>query len=358
MQTLTGQKKIAIVGGGIFGTTLALDLDRAGFGVTLYERREALLVEASLANQYRLHRGFHYPRSDKTISATKAASIKFERRFPESVLRGYQNMFAIASEGSLTDAITYLNVLRRNNLEFTQVPIPDFLRAVDLCVQTEENLYDPVRLQQQIAIEIARSSIDLRLSATFDWAKAKSFDTVILCTYGANDVLLRAGGFRPRMKYRVQVVEKPVVALPPRLQKQSVVVMDGPFCSMDPLGDGTYSVVGHVVEANHYMKEGCSHVDPEAYELLAHNRANADRVTRFEQIRNAISIFMPDFKHARRVRSLWAVRVVPGNVAQTDERPTLVERHSETVFSVFSGKVSSSVTVFDKLRTTAPELFQ
>jgi hypothetical protein len=357
MHIITRKRKIAIVGGGVFGSTLALDLDRAGLLVTLYERRDALLLEGSLANQYRLHRGFHYPRSPETIVATKAASIEFERRFPKCVLKGYKNMFAVASEGSKTDAGNYLEIMRRSLLDFVQIPTPDFLQGVDLCVVTEENLYDPQKLQQQITLEIIQSEIDLRLSTEFDWGMAGAFDAIILCTYGANDIILRAGGFNSCMKYRVQVVEKPVVELPSRLRKQSLVIMDGPFCSMDPVGDGTYSVVGHVDEANHYTKEGCDYVEPETYELLSYCRANADQVTRFEQMQRAVSLFIPEFQRAERVRSLWAVRVVPGNVTDTDERPTLVNRHSDTVFSVFSGKVSSCVTVFEKLKILAPELF-
>ena len=68
-------KRIAVVGGGIFGTTAALYAARAGHTVHLFEKRPSLLREASGINQYRLHRGYHYPRStDTALSALQAES--------------------------------------------------------------------------------------------------------------------------------------------------------------------------------------------------------------------------------------------------------------------------------------------
>lgn len=355
--TRSTRTKVAIVGGGVFGSTLALDFDALGLNATLFERRDTLLAEASLANQYRLHRGFHYPRSDHTIIETKKASLLFEKRFQDSVLSNYKNLYAIASSGSQTSAEKYLEVITRNGLKFNQIEIPDFLRGVDLCVESEENLYHPARLREQIENGIKDSNIDLRLSTEFDWSMSEEFDAVVLCTYGSNDIMLRAGGYSPKRKYRVQVVEKPVVKLPPALKGKSLVVMDGAFFSMDPMGDGEYSVIGHVTQAIHYMKEGCDKVEPEAFQLLENLRANEATKSRFGEMRAAIQEFLPDFSEATHERSLWAVRVVPGNVAHTDERPTEVEKHSENVFSVFSGKVSSSVLVADRLCSLAPDLF-
>ena len=55
--------KIAVVGGGIFGITSAWKLAQKGHGVDLYEKQPDILTAASGINQYRLHKGFHYPRS-------------------------------------------------------------------------------------------------------------------------------------------------------------------------------------------------------------------------------------------------------------------------------------------------------
>ena len=59
--------KIAIIGSGFFGSTIALKLSKS-HKVDLYEKEKDILNGASKINQFRFHLGFHYPRSKKTIN--------------------------------------------------------------------------------------------------------------------------------------------------------------------------------------------------------------------------------------------------------------------------------------------------
>ena len=61
------KKKIAIVGAGLFGCTIALILSKK-HEIDLYETKSDILNEASMCNQFRFHLGFHYPRSTKTVN--------------------------------------------------------------------------------------------------------------------------------------------------------------------------------------------------------------------------------------------------------------------------------------------------
>ena len=58
--------KVAVVGGGIFGAAAAIEIATLNVDVTIFEREHDLLQAASGINQYRLHRGYHYPRSTET----------------------------------------------------------------------------------------------------------------------------------------------------------------------------------------------------------------------------------------------------------------------------------------------------
>ena len=60
---------IAIIGGGFYGCYLAKHLSKNN-KVYLYEKNSKLIQESGRNNQYRLHLGFHYPRSLKTIEQT------------------------------------------------------------------------------------------------------------------------------------------------------------------------------------------------------------------------------------------------------------------------------------------------
>ena len=58
--------RVAIIGAGIFGANCAIELGKS-CDVTLFERNNDIMLEASFINQYRHHWGYHYPRSDKTV---------------------------------------------------------------------------------------------------------------------------------------------------------------------------------------------------------------------------------------------------------------------------------------------------
>ena len=88
--------RIAVVGGGIFGCTTALKLDELGFDVSLIERNKELFLEASFTNQYRIHMGYHYPRSERTILESKLASQKFENEFSEAIINNVDQLYAIS----------------------------------------------------------------------------------------------------------------------------------------------------------------------------------------------------------------------------------------------------------------------
>ena len=57
--------KIGIIGGGIFGVTIAIRLAKS-HTVEIFEKNDYILKAGSDINQCRIHRGYHYPRSDTT----------------------------------------------------------------------------------------------------------------------------------------------------------------------------------------------------------------------------------------------------------------------------------------------------
>jgi glycine/D-amino acid oxidase-like deaminating enzyme len=54
--------KIAVAGAGIYGATAAIRLAEQGHQVQMFDPL-GLLRAASAINQYRVHAGYHYPRS-------------------------------------------------------------------------------------------------------------------------------------------------------------------------------------------------------------------------------------------------------------------------------------------------------
>ena len=109
---------IAVVGAGIFGSTAAIKLARAGHHVRLYEMLDDVLLSASGINQYRLHRGYHYPRSGETVKAILQAEKSFKSEYGSAVFGdGDPHVYAIASKESLTSARDYIKFCDTHELE-------------------------------------------------------------------------------------------------------------------------------------------------------------------------------------------------------------------------------------------------
>jgi glycine/D-amino acid oxidase-like deaminating enzyme len=70
--------KIAVVGAGIYGSYTAIRLDEFGHRVELFDSLSVLRA-ASNVSQFRVHSGYHYPRSPETIEETLETRAESDR---------------------------------------------------------------------------------------------------------------------------------------------------------------------------------------------------------------------------------------------------------------------------------------
>ncbi len=78
--------RVAVIGGGIFGVTIAVRLASKGYLVDLFEEKSELLQCASGINQHRFHRGYHYPRSVETARQAKCSEAAFRQEYGQAVI--------------------------------------------------------------------------------------------------------------------------------------------------------------------------------------------------------------------------------------------------------------------------------
>ena len=78
-------QRVAVIGGGIFGSTAAIYAARCGHEVHLFEKTSQLLQAASRINQYRLHSGYHYPRSPETADACIHGQSLFRAEYADAL---------------------------------------------------------------------------------------------------------------------------------------------------------------------------------------------------------------------------------------------------------------------------------
>lgn len=349
---------VAVVGGGIFGVTAAVDLARAGYPVDLYERREDLLLAASGINQYRLHRGYHYPRSDETARTCRDSERLFQERYPAAVVAAEEQYYAISARDSRTSADDYLAFCRRLGLEHEEER-PAVLRpdSVDLVIRAREHLFDPDVLRRLAWEDLLGAGVRVHLGVTADRDLLAGADLAVIATYAAiNDLLDDVP--EARRTYQFEVCEKPVVRLPAGYRGKGLVVMDGPFMCFDPLAGSDRFVLGNVVHAIHRTTVGPeAEVPPELAPLLDRGVVPEPSVTAIDRFLEAGSEFFEGFEQAEHVGSMYTLRVVLPNVDGTDERPTLVRRIDDRRVTLFSGKIDTCVAAARDLVALADAQF-
>ena len=143
-------RKIAVIGGGIFGCTTAWKLAKEGYDVTLYEKNDDIITQASYINQYRLHKGYHYPRSKETAQSSIWGEESFLREYGGAIVNGdVEHYYCIAKEDSLVNSDEYKTFLNDLNLKYTEKNL-DLIHknVVDLTVEVDELLFNPDKLKE------------------------------------------------------------------------------------------------------------------------------------------------------------------------------------------------------------------
>ncbi|EDV22759.1 uncharacterized protein TRIADDRAFT_58655 [Trichoplax adhaerens] len=92
------KESIAIIGGGWYGCHLARALSIRGYPVQIFEANDDLFQGASALNTFRLHRGFHYPRSVTTRLQCKEGFEKFVEDYPALSKMQSSAIYAISKD--------------------------------------------------------------------------------------------------------------------------------------------------------------------------------------------------------------------------------------------------------------------
>ena len=326
-----------VIGGGIFGCVSAIELANRGANVTLFERNNDIISETSAINQYRVHRGYHYPRSFETSVECRKAAPKFSKYFKQAILPSdIDHFYAISKNNSLTTAEDYLKFLDKLELEYQIVnPLPN----TSLTIKVVEDLYDPKILKKLIHDRLRGAGVNVLLNNSPIQAQINSETFTVSATYsGLNDFTEKPNVFQ------YELCEKPVLKLPNDYAKKSIVIMDGPFMCIDPLGSSGYHVMGNVVHAIHSSNIGFKPVIPEGYEELLNNGIiPKPKHTNIDLFIEAAGEYFQNIEKAQYMGSMFTIRVVQPYREHDDSRPTLVTEQAKNFVSIFSGKVCTSI---------------
>ena len=343
--------KIAIIGGGIFGMTCAIKLAPEN-QVTVFEKNNDILKSASDTHQCRIHRGYHYPRSGKTAQELLSSESSFVNEFSDAVMKTTENFYCISKNDSLVNADEYIDFCNRNSLEFEKSDLEIIDKdSIQLCLKVRENLYDYEKFKKICWQKLKNLGVKVNLNNQVGDEIFDEFDFVVICTYANINSLLDKFPKKQR-DFQFEICEKIFVELPNEFKNKSVLIMDGPFMSIDPVGEKDIFIIGDVVNTVHERYIGkLPKFDPKFLPLLDKGIIKNPTLTNKELFLKSASNFFPDVSKAKYVGSSFTIKTVLPNVDSSDERPTIIEKVNDKIITVFSGKIPTCVDTANQIKS-------
>ena len=341
--------KVNVIGAGIFGCTAAIELANRGFRVDLFEQNDDILKEASSINQYRIHRGYHYPRSIETASECKKTASDFCKNYRQAVIKNNtEHYYAISSYDSLTSREEYLSFLDRIGLEYE---IVENYPNTSLTVRVIEDLYDPIALKQIIKNRLYGAGVNIRLQTKTLPSDIDDNEFKVIATYSRLNE-----GLEDPVLTQYELCEKPVLKLPDIYKNKSVVIMDGPFMCIDPFGNTGNHVMGNVVHAIHSSNIGYEPSIPNGFEELLNNGIiRKPKITKIDLFLESAKVFLPEIEKSQYLGSMFTFRAVQPKREHDDARPTVVDTVDLHTTSVFSGKICTCLSAAKRIASIAQE---
>jgi hypothetical protein len=326
-------KKIGIVGAGIFGCSIALELSEEGYDVTIIEKENDIMTMATKNNHNRIHYGYHYPRSIETAKQSLDSLISFKASYGNAISYGFDNYYSIAKEGSLTTAMEFIKFCNKVGISYKQAYPDKHLMNSDMLADSflvEEPIYDWEILQKIVKEKLEKSNITLKLNSSLG-SCTETFDFLINCTYSNINEISKFVGV-PEIHFQKQDVIIPIFES--NIKRTGLTVMDGPFCSVMPKGfeSGKYLLY----HAKYSIIEKSF---KEELKLNSDIKKCTDLI-----ISDAIRYF--PFLEKVNFTSHWrTIRVIPKTNDDARITEIITYKENPNFISVFSGKVSTAVKI-------------
>lgn len=348
----TERPRVAVVGGGVFGTSCALELGQF-CDVTLFERHSDFMEEVSFVNQWRHHSGFHYPRSYDTVQEIRSTREDFESLYGDAIIRDYPSYFCPSAYGVEIPAERYVAACSSNYLSFSFEYPPEHVcdrNSIGVSLRSDEGVYDYYRLRDIIANKLhAMPNINIqfgseviggslcpdgtkRLTIKGDGSTREAeFDYLINATYANCNLLAAWFGF-PVEPLRFDLYEMLVLSLP--IDQVCVTILDGPFTSLVGMGGDNLFMLSHVHASVLKSDVPDDGMPPDWGEFTSNRRNMLLQSSRY----------LPILKQAEVIESRYATRAVSAFAEDFDARPTVIRDHGFGCWSILGGKIITCVS--------------
>jgi glycine/D-amino acid oxidase-like deaminating enzyme len=350
--------KIAVIGGGIFGSVVATFLANQKHQVTLFEKEENILQGASSNNQNRLHLGFHYPRDLETAIQSKNGYEEFRKYFPEACVFDFPCYYGLSITESKTDFDQYAEFMKRANLDFEMCSTKEIkeygfnISTISHLWRCREGVVDNSVLRSILLAKISQSGVKLsvnnpvlsilKMNDCWQVVSHKNheiFDVVIKSTYGLDSIVLHDSKYlEPKSIYQATLV----LEMQLRIRKFGLTIVDGDFLTILPKGFTNNFLVYSPkpsVMAQSFQKS-------EVIEIL-NSSDDISRAT--EELLETFQKYFQGFKLNTTISKLITVRNIDANSTKTDKRVSKIEKIDENFYNIRSGKIDHAIGIAKEL---------
>ena len=340
--------KICVIGAGWFGCHIATKLIDEGHSVKIFEKNKKIFSNASGNNQNRLHQGFHYPRSRKTINLSRKGFILFKKEYPFFTKKVKNNIYAISNSKKIKlNFKKYCKNLKKNKLKFK------ILKNKNSLTKNFKNLEGSIKCDEEIilisrAIKFFEKKLKAFLFLNYEIKKIyklnkgfkinnEIFELVIDCTGCSIDFVKKENftyEYCAVFLYKKKFNSTKNIAL---------TIMDGPFYTLFPWSDknefGLYSVKHSRIKKSKNLKILNKNIKKTSKVFFNENRI---------KIEQNFKKYYPNFKKEFIFKkNLLSKRTIIEN--KFDHRICNV-KNNNGIISIFPGKIDHIFYAYKELK--------
>ena len=308
-----------------------------------------MISEAGKNNQYRLHLGFHYPRSLETIKQTQEGSKIFVNEFKNFISKTKKNIYLI-HKNSLINFKSYKNIFKKKKIYFKEINLKNinFLKNIhnyEGAINTNEKvilldklipfLKKIIKKNCKINFKNEIKKINSKKGEIYNGRnQIKKFDMIINTTYTNPNL-------GAKKKYKVKYEIAGMVKIKNTLKDTAITIMDGQFVSIYPRNKSEASISSvkftpikkfrQLKDLNKYLK------------LAKENKIEIGR-----KIINHSKYFFNEKLKIINKGLILATKVKTLNDI-SGERVTLVRQNHKTL-NVLCGKLDAAPLVYNKIK--------
>ncbi len=368
MQNSIDSYDAVIIGGGFYGCEIACHLStKHNFKkICIVEKEAALFSRASTNNQYRVHNGYHYPRSFNTANRSRINYQKFILDWSPAIISNFDSLYAIPKQNSKINSNQFKKFVNSIGAPIKEASTNQKklfnINYFEDIFQTQECCFSPSVLKnlskfklEQLKINLMFStkvasitnisnSYEIEIENEFSVNKKIRSSFIFNCAYsGLNQIFGDIIG--PKLRLKHEIVELAFFKSPKELSGTAITIMDGPFFSILPTEKRNILSLSHVRYTPHLSWRDEKNVDP--YYVLN----EYDKHSHFNRMYRAAQKWIPSITEESYIDSKFEIKTLLEKNEVDDGRPILFERDEnlKNVFYILGSKIDNIYDALEKI---------